>query len=219
LTDSRATERSFEETMGLMTLEQSQLAYRADFAFYGAAIAGLTAFLIHDVPVGHGVIAAAWVFAGIACWTAVEYALHRFVLHGLWPFRGWHEAHHRRPSALICAPTIFSALLIFVLVFLPARWIGGQWPACAVTLGVVIGYYAYAFTHHAAHHWKHDNAWLRRRKRWHALHHHAPEPGCFGVTSSLWDVVFGSARIKRSRAVRPAIRSPAGDRVRGSASS
>ena len=39
-----------------------------------------------------------------------------------------------------------------------------------MTLGVLIGYYGYAFTHHAAHHWRHENAWLRRRKRWHALH-------------------------------------------------
>jgi sterol desaturase/sphingolipid hydroxylase (fatty acid hydroxylase superfamily) len=180
--------------MGLLTLEQSQLAYRADFASYGAAVLGLGAFLIESAPPGYGPTALAWTVAGIASWTVIEYVLHRFILHGLQPFRGWHEAHHQRPVALICAPTIFSGSLIFVLVFLPTWWLGGLWCACALTLGLLIGYFAYAVAHHAAHHWRADNAWLRRRKRWHALHHHAREFGCFGVTSSFWDRVFGTAK-------------------------
>jgi sterol desaturase/sphingolipid hydroxylase (fatty acid hydroxylase superfamily) len=68
------------------------------------------------------------------------------------------------------------------------------WRACALTLGVVAGYLAYAVTHHATHHWRADNLWLQRRKRWHALHHHDKEaPRCYGVTSAIWDHVFGSA--------------------------
>ncbi len=44
------------------------------------------------------------------------------------------------------------------------------------------------------HHWRSDNAWLRRRKRWHALHHHTGHPGFYGVTSPFRDHVFGSKR-------------------------
>lgn len=180
--------------MGLFTLEQSKLAYRADFALYGAAVVGVAVFLALAGPRGHWPSAVAWALTGLASWTLIEYVLHRFVLHGVQPFRGWHAAHHRRPTALICAPTIFSAALIVGLVFLPAWALSDLWRACALTLGVLAGYLTYAITHHATHHWRADNAWLRRRKRWHALHHHAGRPGCYGVTSAIWDRAFGSMR-------------------------
>ncbi len=189
--------------MGLYTLEHSRSAYRADFALYGAALVGLAAFLVFDGPRGQRLEIAACALAGLGFWSVVEYALHRFVLHGLQPFQGWHAQHHRRPAALICTPTILSATLIATLVFLPAL-VFGLWWACALTLGVVTGYLAYSVTHHATHHWRADNAWLKRRKRWHALHHLPIEqPGCYGVTSGFWDHVFGSS--PRARPGRHAV--------------
>jgi sterol desaturase/sphingolipid hydroxylase (fatty acid hydroxylase superfamily) len=143
------------------------------------------------------------VVLGLAGWTAIEYVMHRFVLHGLRPFSQWHAQHHQRPVALISTPTIVSATLIAALVYLPARLLGGLWQAGALTLGVMAGYLAYAVAHHATHHWRADSAWLKRRKRWHALHHHlADSPACYGVTTSFWDHVFGSvprASTKRGR--------------------
>lgn len=179
--------------MGLFTLEHSKLAYRTDFALYGVAVASLTAVLVLDGLAAQRFESALWVAAGLAGWSLIEYVLHRFVLHGLQPFRGWHTEHHERPTALICAPTLLSAALIAALVFLPALRLGGLWRACAVTLGVVGGYLAYAITHHATHHWRADGNWLRERKRWHALHHHRRWPGCYGVTSGIWDRVFATA--------------------------
>ena len=186
--------------MGLFALEHSKGAYRADFALYGVAVLLLGAFLLADGPREQQLQLAAFAMLGLAGWTAIEYGLHRFVLHGLQPFRRWHEAHHQRPTALICAPTILSATLISTLVFLPAWLSAGLWRACALTLGVLTGYLAYAITHHATHHWRADSAWLRRRKRWHALHHHATlQPACFGVTQGFWDHVFGSAVVRSRR--------------------
>jgi sterol desaturase/sphingolipid hydroxylase (fatty acid hydroxylase superfamily) len=182
--------------MSLLTLEHGNTAYRADFAVYGSAVAGLAGFLLLAAPAGHGLISAAVVALGLVCWTVVEYVLHRFVLHGLAPFKYWHEEHHRRPTALICAPTILSASLIFVLVFLPMLALGGLWRACALTLGLLTGYLLYAITHHATHHWQAQSAWLKRRKRWHALHHHrAGRRGGYGVTSGFWDHVFASVPV------------------------
>lgn len=178
--------------MSLFTLEHSRWAYRADFALYGTAVVSFAAYLGVASPRDLWLEMAALAFLGLASWTAIEYALHRFVLHGLQPFQRWHAEHHQRPTALICAPTIFSATLIATLVFLPALVFGNVWRACALTLGVLAGYLAYAVTHHATHHWRADSAWLRQRKRWHALHHHQAEPGCFGVSSAFWDRVFGS---------------------------
>ena len=186
--------------MGLMTLEHSKAAYRADFALYASAVAGLATFLLVTSPQERWLAITTFALLGLLGWTAIEYGLHRFVLHGLPPFRRWHAAHHDRPQALICAPTLVSAALIASLVFLPALLLGDLWRACALTLGVLAGYLAYAVTHHATHHWRADNPWLQRRKRWHALHHHAGEPGCYGVTSPFWDHVFGSSR---ARAMAP----------------
>jgi sterol desaturase/sphingolipid hydroxylase (fatty acid hydroxylase superfamily) len=180
--------------MGLFTLEHSTAAHRADFAFYGSAVAVLAALLFVASPREQRLEIGALVLLGLASWSAIEYALHRFVLHRVQPFSRWHAEHHRRPAALIGAPTILSASLIVTLVFLPALLLGGPWSAGALTLGVLIGYLAYAVTHHATHHWRGESAWLKRRKRWHALHHyHIRHPACYGVTSGFWDHVFGSA--------------------------
>lgn len=179
--------------MNLFALEHGRAAYLADIALYGIAVALLGAALTQagpDVP-RREIVAVA--LAGVALWSLVEYALHRFVLHGIEPFRRWHGLHHDRPMALICTPTILSASLFVVLVFLPALLLGGRWRAGALTLGLLTGYLAYTVTHHATHHWHGRSAWLRKRKRWHALHHHDRSPACFGVTTGFWDRVFGTA--------------------------
>ena len=186
--------------MDLFALEHSKAAYRADFVFYGAVVCVLATFLLLASPRGHGLESLALALSGLVGWTAIEYALHRFVLHGLPPFSRWHAEHHQRPTALICAPTVLSATLIFTLVFLPALLLGNAWRACALTLGVLSGYLAYAITHHATHHWRADTAWLKQRKRWHALHHHSAEPGFYGVTSGFWDQVFGNTHRAPARA-------------------
>ena len=179
--------------MALISLEHSRAAYSADFAMYGGAVALLGSFLVWDGPRVLWPEMSALALAGLLGWTLIEYVLHRFVLHGLQPFKSWHAEHHLRPTALICAPTVLSGVLIFTLVFLPALLLGSLWRACALTLGVLTGYLAYAVTHHATHHWRGENAWLKQRKHWHARHHHAAEkPACFGVTNTFWDRVFST---------------------------
>jgi cyclopropane-fatty-acyl-phospholipid synthase len=185
--------------MGLFTLEHDRLAYDADFVLYGLAVLVLAGALVAICPPTKGREAFAVVVAGLAAWTLVEYGLHRFVLHGVQPFQRWHAEHHRRPAALIGLPTIGSAALFAALVFLPAWLASGLWQACALTLGMLLGYLGYAIIHHAAHHVLSRGGWLARRKRLHAVHHHHVEhPVCFGVTSAFWDRVFGTDRVQRS---------------------
>jgi cyclopropane-fatty-acyl-phospholipid synthase len=134
---------------------------------------------------------------GLALWSLVEYGLHRFVLHRVQPFQRWHGEHHRRPTALLGTPTVMSAALFATLVYAPAWAAAGAWPACAFTLGMLAGYLAYVVTHFVAHHTAPPGlagtAWLRGRRRWHALHHQRIDaPGCYGVTSGIWDRLFGS---------------------------
>ena len=179
--------------MAFFGLEHSRFAYRADFALHGTAVASLAGVLLLAGPADRWLALVSLVFAGLIGWTALEYALHRFVLHWVRPFSSWHAQHHQRPTALIYAPTVMIALLFVVGVFLPAMALFDAWFACALTLGLLSGYLAYAVTHHATHHWRADGAWLKRRKRWHALHHHHTEqPACYGVTTAAWDHAFGS---------------------------
>ena len=185
--------------MTWMSIEHSRWAYRADFVLYGGAVTALCAWLVLRGPAGSGLELAALASAGLLVWSALEYALHRFVLHGLPPFKGWHLEHHRRPAALICAPTLLSASLIGGLVWLPAVWSTGQWHGSALTLGVLTGYLGYAVTHHAVHHWRSNAHWLQRRKYWHARHHHLQQPCCYGVTSGFWDQVMHTAGHKMTR--------------------
>jgi len=180
--------------MNLFTFEQTRSVYWADFIFYGATIAILAGVLAVAVPNPRWVTVMFLAAMGLVVWSALEYAVHRFVLHGMQPFRRWHAAHHARPAALISSPTIVTASIIGTCLFIPAWAFAGLGSACASTIGLVCGYLAYALTHHAIHHWHAQFGWLRRRKRWHVLHHHESQPCCYGVTSGFWDEVCGTRR-------------------------
>jgi cyclopropane-fatty-acyl-phospholipid synthase len=191
--------------MPWFSLEHSRAAYRLDFALYGAICAAMALALLAGHPATSGWALAGWTAAGGASWTLVEYLLHRHVLHGVPPFKGWHAQHHQRPAALMGSPTLMSLGLFAVFVAAPALWLIGPWPACALTFGLMSGYLAYGLTHHATHHrvplLDPNSAWLHRRRHWHSLHHassrrlgpDAPAPGQFGVSCNLWDHVFRTA--------------------------
>ncbi|SEQ41180.1 Fatty acid hydroxylase superfamily protein [Solimonas aquatica] len=179
--------------MRLFALEHGKVAYYADFALYGSALAVLTTLLLVAGPRGQAAGLCALVLLGLCTWSLMEYLVHRFILHGMQPFRRWHAEHHRRPTALVGAPTVLSAMLFVMLVFLPAAALAGRWQACALLLGVLIGYQSYAMTHHAIHLWRSNQAWLQRRRRWHGLHHRrGGQATHYGVTTAFWDQLFGS---------------------------
>jgi len=185
--------------MGFFSLEHSKAAYTADFVVYSAAVVVMAGYLAFAGPAGLRLEMLGTAVGGLVLWSVLEYLLHRFLLHGMEPFRSWHAEHHDRPTALIGTPTIFSAGMIAAFVFLPALLLVDAWLAGALTLGVLSGYLAYTFTHHGLHHWRAESSWLKQRKLWHAKHHHhAARPGCYGVTSSFWDHVFRSTRPQRA---------------------
>jgi sterol desaturase/sphingolipid hydroxylase (fatty acid hydroxylase superfamily) len=178
--------------MDLFTLEHSKLAYRVDFVAYAVLVVVLALSLYSQSPPDALLVLGLWATAGLVSWSLMEYLLHRFVLHGMEPFRSWHTLHHQRPVALICTPTVLSAALLLGLVFLPAWMLPDGLVAMAVTLGVTLGYLGYAATHHAIHHWQPTSNWLTTRKRWHALHHRSNCQGFYGVTGKFWDRIFSS---------------------------
>lgn len=190
----------------LLAIEHSRAAYRLDYVLYGSAVVLLAAVLIVAGPGGRRWEIVALAGAGVVGWTLIEYALHRFVLHGLPPFKEWHEQHHRRPTALICTPTILSAGLIAIFVYFPLLAVGHWWRACSLTLGFVAGYLVYAIVHHCIHHGSNRTHWLSYRRRWHGRHHDRTAIGrCYGVTTGFWDHLFGTTDVGAPPAIQPSV--------------
>ena len=180
----------------MISLEHSKAEYWSDFVIYAVGIAVMACITCGLVPPLHRLATVGRVAAGLAAWSLVEYVMHRFVLHGVEPFKTWHGKHHDRPTALISAPTVLSATLIATLVFAPASALFSPLQALELTLGVTLGYFLYALCHHATHHWRARGSWLKERKRWHAMHHRHPRGGCYGVTSTIWDRVFHTGPVR-----------------------
>jgi len=109
-------------------LSHGPWAYWFDFAFYGVACAALATALM---AFGGSPWLGLWVLAGGAVWTGLEYALHRWVLHGMAPFKAWHAAHHRVPTARVGAPTWLSAGLFVLGLGAPVALWRGALPALA----------------------------------------------------------------------------------------
>lgn len=202
--------------MSLFSLEHSSTAYWADFALYALLCLGMAATLLGVGPAGYGIALLLWVMGGVAVWSLLEYLLHRYVLHGVAPFSRWHAEHHLRPRSLIASPIALSLSLFLTMGTLPAWWLLGIWPALALTLGLMASYLAYGLTHHATHRgapaWIRHNAWLSQRRICHAMHHAAHnieargevcKPCHFGVSSSIWDVVFGTRSRVRVWRIQP----------------
>jgi sterol desaturase/sphingolipid hydroxylase (fatty acid hydroxylase superfamily) len=143
--------------------------------------------------------------AGVFAWTFVEYVMHRFVFHfpprTLWQERVaflFHGVHHAQPmvkSRLVMPPVVSIPLAAFwygVLYLVLGALLGLRAWITPVFAGLVLGYLAYDLTHYATHHYKVRWAAYQFIRRYH-LHHHTQTPDQrFGVTSPLWDIVFGT---------------------------
>lgn len=150
----------------------------------------------------------ALVAVGVLMWTLTEYVLHRFVFHvspsnavSKFIYFYSHGIHHQYPDdfyRLVMVPIISAPLAIaFVALFhavLPTAF------AHAAFGGFALGYLGYDYTHFATHHVRPPRAkwlapfakWLRSARRHHLCHHFDNHNCGFGVSTPLWDHVFGT---------------------------
>jgi len=84
-------------------------------------------------------------------------------------------------------PSLILACLIFSLQYL----ILGKY-AFAFFPGFLLGYLMYGSMHYAIHAWKPPFKFMKPLWRNHHLHHYKDEHKGFGVSTSLWDRVFGT---------------------------
>src|SRR4051812_22227940 len=89
--------------------------------------------------------------------------------------------------------SVRSAILIFFLIYVPVEMFSLM-VASGLTTGVLGGYLAYQLVHHATHFRQSvPGSFLYRARVRHSGHHYHRELGNFGITTALWDQVFGTA--------------------------
>ena len=143
--------------------------------------------------------------AGLLVWTLSEYLLHRFLFHFeptsprlKWVWYLIHGVHHEQPQCktrLVMPPVLSIPMaLAFYLFFhvVVGSLIGAPRWTAPLFAGFVTGYIAYDMTHYATHHLPMSRGLLKFLKRYHLLHHYKTPDDRFGISSPLWDLVFGT---------------------------
>jgi sterol desaturase/sphingolipid hydroxylase (fatty acid hydroxylase superfamily) len=143
--------------------------------------------------------------AGVVGWSLAEYLLHRFVFH----LDRWipsaqrfcflmHGCHHADPSdagrdvmPLIASVPAFGTFLGAAMSILGAA------QGLVFCGGFGLAYLAYDIMHYGFHQWPFRGHLGTYLKRHHLMHHFRDDRGDFGVTSPIWDWVFGTLRNSR----------------------
>jgi sterol desaturase/sphingolipid hydroxylase (fatty acid hydroxylase superfamily) len=123
-------------------------------------------------------VAILFFICGFVAWTLAEYIAHRFVLHAIATIQ--HGDHHADPQGPIVR-IFWQIWLAFSVVYLTT--------AGPVLAGVLVAYAWYLSVHHCAHH---NPAALPASLLKHHLDHHRFARRNFGVTTKVWDRVFGT---------------------------
>ncbi|WP_426435571.1 sterol desaturase family protein [Bradyrhizobium genosp. P] len=173
---------------------QNKIVFHAELFVYPTIVGGS---LVYDLDRSGFALHLRWWFAavsGMMLWTLAEYLVHRFVYHKVPIVRDLHGMHHSRPRDLIGAPIWVSIVSFPSFFFLLALLCDDVEIASGTTSGLIVGYVLYLLIHNAVHRWQLDEkSWIHSHRLRHLRHHYHPVPGNFGVTTGIWDLVFGTA--------------------------
>ena len=138
---------------------------------------------------------------GVLAWTFTEYWLHRTFFH--WIPAGKlgdqmhfvvHGVHHKWPRDRyrLVMPVAVSISLFWIFLGLFHVLMGPM--ALPFHAGFVVRYMFYDLSHYYIHHYKPRWEWAKKLRKHHLIHHapQAKHAGKFGVSTTLWDHVFGT---------------------------
>ena len=149
---------------------------------------------------------------GVVMWGLFEYWLHRFVFHfdaqsgkGHNFVYALHAFHHANPKVTDDLFVSLRLSLPITLFYCSLAWaLMRSWQAMVyLFIGLMAGYFSYEFLHYQAHHRTPRLRVFRYLKMYHLLHHHQNSALRFGVTTPLFDYLFGTFQSpRRNRTVR-----------------
>ncbi|HTB07420.1 MAG TPA: sterol desaturase family protein [Bacteroidia bacterium] len=148
-------------------------------------------------PIAIGKAALIYVIA-LFSWSFSEYILHRYIFHFInewkWSERFHyivHGVHHEYPrdEERLFMPPLPS--YIYAALFFGIFWLILGKYALYFMPGFINGYSIYSFTHWAIHKFQPPKG-LKFLWKHHNMHHYRTNERAFGVSSTLWDHVFGT---------------------------
>lgn len=166
------------------------------------------AILISLLLIGYqnGVVSSPWngflIFAGaVIFWTFFEYFFHKYINHLdeyfpeskianniAYSIHGIHHEYPRDKERLIMPPVpglliLASLFAIFIIIMGPYVFI--------FMPGFMSGYLLYTFVHYSIHKTP-VPSYLKVQYKHHAIHHYKFPNKAFGVSTTIWDRVFGT---------------------------
>lgn len=159
------------------------------FLCYGswALMMAVTCFKYYDLSL---LEMACWASFGTALYTFIEYWFHRVILHE-W-LAGPHNNHHMKPRNLrIIATPILPVQVYGLMVMILFMYLFGRRISYAINCGIAIGQMTMDTVHVLFHsNWR---PWyLESARSYHLFHHFTDEEFAHGLTTSFWDMVFGT---------------------------
>ena len=165
----------------------------------GIAAAGAGLFSWSTIPL---------LVVGLFSWSVFEYIMHRFIFHyearsrlGRKFLYHAHVSHHEDPLA----QSGLSSSLIMGLPIGAAYWLlvwsatGSKVAGLWAFIGLAAGFFGYKWVHFQCHHRRSRLRLLRYLRHYHLLHHYKTPERRYGVTSPLFDLVFGTFRALSAR--------------------
>ena len=172
------------------------------FVVFSLALLGL-AYRMTDLP---PVTIILLFGCGLLVFSLTEYLMHRFIYHmkaGSPRLRRlqylMHGVHHDYPKdkSRLAMPPVVSVIVAALL-------LGGTYLILgeftfAFLPGFILGYSAYLFVHYIVHAYRPPQNSFRTLWIHHSVHHYKDAGRAFGVSSPLWDYVFGTMPEKSKR--------------------
>ncbi|CAG8670514.1 14069_t:CDS:2 [Funneliformis mosseae] len=144
---------------------------------------------------------------GIGVWTFLEYVLHRYLFHvdSLLPDHPYaltvhfalHGIHHYLPmdNLRLVMPPVLGFTIAWPISQL-AYLIFPTEIAHAIMAGAKFAYTIYDVTHFHLHHSRPFGKHLREMKTYHLAHHYKNYELGYGISSKMWDYVFGTILVE-----------------------
>ncbi|VXD20903.1 sterol desaturase family protein [Marinoscillum sp. 108] len=137
--------------------------------------------------------------AGLLAFTLIEYIMHRFLFHlqpktdkqekFAYTVHGVHHDYPKDKDRLAMPPPlsiVISALFFGLYWLIMGNLVYGFLP------GFLMGYASYLWVHYMVHAFKPPKNFFKVLWVHHGIHHYKDQHNAFGVSSPLWDVVFGT---------------------------